>query len=338
MIVSKRRAEDDADDLTMFLGVPALIEPEEGAEEVDKLGRSRRAFDDSGAQSGVRRYRRQDRQARRDRSRSTRPTQHYQEDGFSTDSSLGDADAADYQDAQDALQKRAAALTADVKAEDFRDPNIGIAQRFGGWRDRYTEEYSNAYGGLALVQAWEYWARSEMITWEPTRVGRARARLSVPASLTTALASVQHSTTLDSFAWYHGLHDYSRVQQDPRHEDHDMDEPEMGPDGDLVPPMVSSAVIPIVIKAFESGAYDVYSGLQTRRVVDLVDMVASHTGRDNAKFRVSTDIVTIREDCSCGGLTGHFKSCCHSHAQEHRYHHQPRPGILIQGCNATTRF
>jgi GC-rich sequence DNA-binding factor len=105
---------------------------------------------------------------RRSRRRARRPSSA--EDGYSTDSSLGEADAADYAEAQEVLQQRAKALSADVEAEDFRDPVVGIAQRFGGWRDKFEEEYSNAYGGLALVQAWEYWARGEMIGWEPTRV------------------------------------------------------------------------------------------------------------------------------------------------------------------------
>jgi hypothetical protein len=64
------------------------------------------------------------------------------------------------------------ALSSDVKAEDFRDPELGLAVRFGGWRKQYEDEYSNAYGGLAMVQGWEYWARQEMVGWEPSRVSR----------------------------------------------------------------------------------------------------------------------------------------------------------------------
>jgi len=64
-----------------------------------------------------------------------------------------------------------------------------------------------------------------------------------------------------------------------------MDEPELGPDGDLLPPMVSAAVIPNIVKAFEAGAYDVYSAKQSRRVVDLVDLVSVYTTKDNVNFR-----------------------------------------------------
>jgi GC-rich sequence DNA-binding factor len=100
------------------------------------------------------------------------------------------------------------------------------------------------------------------------------------------IMSYQSSTSLDSFKWYHAIHQYSRPFKQEQAEDQEMDEPELGPDGDLLPPMVSAVVIPNIVKAFESGAYDVYSARQTRRVVDLVDLVSVYTGKDNAKFRV----------------------------------------------------
>jgi hypothetical protein len=86
----------------------------------------------------------------------------------------GEGDAEDYETAQQSLQARVNGLSTDVKAEDFRDPEVGLAVRFGGWRKEYEEEYNNAYGGLAMVQGWEYWARQEMIGWEPSRVGGPR--------------------------------------------------------------------------------------------------------------------------------------------------------------------
>ncbi len=65
------------------------------------------------------------------------------------------------------------------------------------------------------------------------------------------------------------------------------DEPELGPDGDLVSEMMSKAVVPLLTKAFEAGAYDPYSAPQTRRAVDLVDVVQHLTGKDSRKFTVS---------------------------------------------------
>ncbi len=177
-IIGKRRSDDDLDDLALFLGVAPAAEGEDEVEEVDEMGRTRRRMDDSGPQSGMRRARREERQIRRARRRATQSAK-IEEEGWSTDSELGEADAEDYQTAQSALMTRVKALSSDVAAEDFRDPVLGLASRFGGWRKLHEEEYTNAYGGLAMVQAWEYWARSEMANWEPSRVSSERDCFSV---------------------------------------------------------------------------------------------------------------------------------------------------------------
>jgi len=84
---------------------------------------------------------------------------------------LSPGDDEDFRSASVELEQRVKHLLADVKAEEFRDPEKGLAVRFGGWREKFEEEYGNAFGGLAMVQAWEFWARGEMIGWEPLRVG-----------------------------------------------------------------------------------------------------------------------------------------------------------------------
>ena len=74
------------------------------------------------------------------------------------------------------------------------------------------------------------------------------------------------------------------------HEDDDMDleeEPPLGPDGDLVVEMVSKAVVPMLTKSLENGGYDPYSAPQTRRAIDLLDVIVELTGKDSRKFTVS---------------------------------------------------
>lgn len=166
-LVKKRRAADDNDDLSLFLGVPASSDE---FVEVDELGRSQ-GQDEAGPSSGVRRARRADRGARRLRRRA-RTNRSAEDDGFSTDSTLAEGDAEDYAAAHTNLGRRVSAILEDVKAEDFLDPEKGLARRFGGWRKEYEEEYVNAFGGLAMVQAWEFYARGEMVGWEPLRVSR----------------------------------------------------------------------------------------------------------------------------------------------------------------------
>lgn len=63
-------------------------------------------------------------------------------------------------------------------------------------------------------------------------------------------------------------------------------EDELGPDGDLVASMVSTAVIPRLVAALASGAFDVHSGRHIRRVVDLVDEVEASVEEGNAKLHV----------------------------------------------------
>lgn len=61
---------------------------------------------------------------------------------------------------------------------------------------------------------------------------------------------------------------------------------ELGPDGDLVASMVSTAVIPRLVAVLASGAFDVYSGRHIRRVVDLVEEVEASVEEGNAKLHV----------------------------------------------------
>lgn len=73
----------------------------------------------------------------------------------------------------------------------------------------------------------------------------------------------------------------------------DEDEPPIGPEGDLIPEMVSRAVVPLLIKAFENGAYDPYSAPQTRRAIDLADLVSDLTGKDSRKYTVSHFLLEV---------------------------------------------
>lgn len=166
-MINKRRKADDEDDLSLFLGAPQPVD-----NEVDDMGRSRTA--EAGPSSAVRRARRSERDTRRNK-RKLRRVKQEEEDGFSTDSTLAEGDAEDYDAAHRDLSKRVRGLLDDVRAEDFRDPEKGLAVNFGDWRKRFEDEYVGAFGGLSMVQAWEFYARGEMIGWEPLRVSEDRS-------------------------------------------------------------------------------------------------------------------------------------------------------------------
>jgi GC-rich sequence DNA-binding factor len=70
--------------------------------------------------------------------------------------------------------------------------------------------------------------------------------------------------------------------------DEEGDETELGPDGDLVSAMISTAVIPRLCKMIEGGTFNPYSSKDLRRVLDLVEEVEAHVDKSQAKFQVSS--------------------------------------------------
>lgn len=203
-IVRKRRLLDDADDLALFTGVGIKVELEqkrkidkgkgrgsdnddmeiEDSEEqgrggdhddgdVDDMGRSRRD-DDTAPRSLARRTRRQERAKRKANalhSLSSNPTSNTAieelERSYTTDDDLLSSDAQDLRAAGETLFELRENIFADVESAEFRDPNLGIKVKFLEWKSRYPEDYRDAFAGLSLVQAWEFWTRVEMASWNP---------------------------------------------------------------------------------------------------------------------------------------------------------------------------
>lgn len=79
------------------------------------------------------------------------------------------------------------------------------------------------------------------------------------------------------------LHDYSR----PRQGEEDDEEPELGPEGDLVSAMMSTAIIPKLCQTIERGGFDPYSSKDVRRLIDLVEEIEVYVPRTEPKFEVS---------------------------------------------------
>ncbi|CUA73263.1 Pre-B-cell leukemia transcription factor-interacting protein 1 [Rhizoctonia solani] len=237
-MISKRRLDDMSDDLSLFLGAPLTGEEMEA---VDELGR---AIPSSTApQSPVRKTRREARQFRR----SNRPTDDDQE-GYSTDGSLGSSDAQDLTDAISKCRSKASSVFSDVTAEEFRDPRKGVAKWFGEWRARWGDSYTGAWGGLGVVGAWEMWVRLEVLVWDPLVDRR----------------------TLDSFRWYKSLHEFSGENPEPEQ--------------DLVLSMTATAIIPRLTKLVQAGALDPYSGKHVKRLRDMVEQVEATVEADSAKL------------------------------------------------------
>lgn len=161
MIRSRRRAENE-DDLSLFLHSPPIV-PVAGPEDLDEMGRDVPRF----------KVTRDDRQRARAARRVTRRKngrRGQDEEGYSTDATLPPSDIADYLAALELLSRKRSDILSDVKAKEFKDPNVGIGQKFAEWRERFEDSYQGAWGGLGLVGAWEFWARLEMLGWNPFEV------------------------------------------------------------------------------------------------------------------------------------------------------------------------
>ena len=158
-MISKRRQEDDHDDLATFFGpLPAPLETDTDMELTDEHGRSIPKPNPA----DERRQRRVSRVARRQLRSSKRAKSVEVEEGYSTDSSLAPRDASAYSSALQSLASRKQEILADVNAEEFRDPGKG---RWTVWREKYSDSYVGAWGGLGVVSVWEFWVRLESVGW-----------------------------------------------------------------------------------------------------------------------------------------------------------------------------
>ncbi|KAM0790089.1 hypothetical protein ACM66B_005417 [Microbotryomycetes sp. NB124-2] len=269
-IVAKRRLQDDSDDVALFTGAhvktfrSSPTEQDGEAAEVDELGRTR-PTEQLAPKSATRTARRQARQQRL-------TARGVPEDDFGTvtDDELDSGDAADLQDALTSLRRSLSRLFDDVKADDFRDPNLGIRTKFQEWRSQFTEEYQNAFGGLALVGVWEFWARVEMAMWNPFEISQL----------------AKSPPGLDAYEWHANLTSFGHSAGPVAADEHDdsngglVDESE-----EIVNLLVTSVIVPRLV-ALSRETYDPFSRHQTLRALSLVDEVSYCVERSSPKFEL----------------------------------------------------
>ena len=151
-MISKRRRIDDEDDVALFLGIPPISSPD-STKEIDELGR---VVPSQNVTPALRASRRSARSNRRLLRRAQNQEAQEEDEGYSTDGSLLSSDADDFRTAMIKLNQRREAVLSDVRADDFRDPRLGLGKWFGKWREMYEESYVGAWGGLGLVAAWSF--------------------------------------------------------------------------------------------------------------------------------------------------------------------------------------
>ncbi|KAG8214632.1 nineteen complex-related protein 2-domain-containing protein [Butyriboletus roseoflavus] len=254
-MIVRRRSADDENDLSAVYGPVPKPSAESNVDELRRVSPTSNCVVLRREQRGARVARRVRRHAAKMPSGADD-----REEGYSTDSSLTQSDALDYQRALERVIADGRDILSDVRSVEFKDPNRGLAKWFGEWRERYADSYIGAWGGLGLVGAWEFWVRLELLGWNPFESQR----------------------SLDQFPWYSSLYQYSR----PVGGSEKIDEPELGPDGDIVSAMVSAAAVPRLCKMVEAGALDPYSARDVRRMIDLAEQVEASIGTDCNKFQM----------------------------------------------------
>lgn len=181
---------------------------------------------------------------------------------------LSPEELAHFQAGREELARDAVRLLDDTKAPEFRSPLAAdesgawhprsLAARFHDWRTRFPGEYDLAWGGLAVANAWEFFARNELVQWDPFwatgRDAPDEAQLDGPAS------------GLEGFAFEHELSAY--VDADPREENK-----ARGGDAEASATLVSNAVVPRLVVLAEQ-AYDVWSAAETGAALTLVEQVS----------------------------------------------------------------
>ncbi|KNZ45126.1 hypothetical protein VP01_846g3 [Puccinia sorghi] len=276
-LIFKRRYEDLSDDLVLFkdgeIGIlrpssskPSSSRPDESElgkgeqeSEVDELGRSRPELDLS-PHAPSRTSRRNDRAHRRKRKMAAalaeNKTVGEDDEGFSTDDSLSPADSSDLQSASRCLHDSAKEILIDIANPVFLSPTHkdSISDRFLSWRFKYPDDYGNAFGNLALVQAWEFWVRVEMVTglniW----------------GLREWVKS-EDKRGIENWEWMRGLEQYEHaVQSGPQHDSVDNQE-------SVVAAMISTVVIPLFLPLIRC-SYDPFSTRATTKSLQLAEQVS----------------------------------------------------------------
>lgn len=248
-MIEKRRTQDNEDDLVLLFGVPNDIMSEDGG--TDELGRA--LPESTHPQSPNRRERRRERSQRH----SNLSSKHGAQEGYASDSNLSPSDESDFQMAISSLKdKIQTKLFEDVKAKAFKDPKHGIMLWFKEWQEKYPDLYTNAFGGMGLVQAWEFWGRVELLGWLP----------------------LDHEPRLEEFKWYTRLHEYSHPGGE--------EEEDIRPEDDLPVQMISTMLIPRFNTLITGGAFDPYSAKQIPHLIDLTEQIEASVGSDNNRFSV----------------------------------------------------
>lgn len=289
ILVQKIRAREMEDELSLFWGVPRKTilpasqkPPSEEADDMDLDGGShpkpREDEDDAPAEDG------DATSVTRTQRRESGAVPANQAATVIRDIGLKPEDAAAFDVALEPIKRKWESILDGVKAPEFRWPDArasgegdhdrgvtaadpahpsSVHSRFLDWRRRFPEEYSNAWGGLALAGVWEFWAKRELALWHPTR----------PTSESKALQDLESSACLQAVQHYSeastGLSEDGVTA--------------IGGDDEAVASLVNTIFLPRLLAAAKT--YDPWSSEETARILKLCSQVADFIPKSGLRFQ-----------------------------------------------------
>lgn len=165
-VVTTRRWQHNLDDLSLFANITSL--DQEMEPEVDEFGRVRELRHSDAARER-RRIERLERVQKEAGLEDLEGDEAIREQGLWTDDEMGQ----DYSEQKDtklgSIQtEQLDELMSDVGPE-FRSLRI-VKDKFEAWKLKYDDDYQKAYGSLSLPGAFEFYVRSELVSWDPFSV------------------------------------------------------------------------------------------------------------------------------------------------------------------------
>ncbi|SPO20440.1 uncharacterized protein UTRI_00838_B [Ustilago trichophora] len=197
---------------------------------------------------------------------------------------LKEADQLSFVHAQRSIVSQLTAIFSDVQAVEYLDPaattlssglpfhtatssqNVegdlhprSVVSRFSEFRRRYPEQYAQVWGGLSVAQIWEFYARLELILWDP---------FCSSSSLSTGWKA-GCGETVAQMRWFTSASDYTSSSSGEV----------MGGDDEVLQSIVANVLVEKLNSLAEKdGAFDAWSRRASMEVVEGVDLVQTVLG------------------------------------------------------------
>lgn len=153
----------------MFADIPSSqLDEDMGEPEVDEFGRVRELRNSEAARDRRRAERRQ-RIEKQAGLNDLAADEAIREQGLWTDDEMGEDYSVQKDTKLGTIQTdKVDELMSDV-GEEFKSLRI-VKNKFEAWKLEYYDDYQKAYGSLSLPGAFEFYVRSELVSWDPFSV------------------------------------------------------------------------------------------------------------------------------------------------------------------------